>query len=198
MVGAHAVWVRAHPSVCVYVNQKLVPWAGLGNENDRARLRGFGMLDSVALTNSPVRLHAPEKSGKGALEDERANWTASSQLEGDMSRLAQQPGRSIAKQLSGQVPADRLGALIACQPNLHNGALHLGAHLDWPLHEGFGICIATVAIKGGGNVLLLGGEGDEDEDGNQPPCTHCRTTSSFRQFATCTSSSGASPFALLR
>jgi hypothetical protein len=126
------------------------------------------MLDSVALKNSPVRLHAPEKSGKGALEDERANWTASSQLEGDMLRLAQQSGRSIAKQLSGQVPADRLGALIACQPNLHNGALHLGAHLDWPLHEGFGICIATVAIKGGGNVLLLGGEGDEDEDGNQP------------------------------
>ena len=46
--------------------------------------------------------------------------------------------------------------LIAYQINLHNGCRYLPAHLDWPLHEGFGKVICTVAIKGNATVLLIG------------------------------------------
>ena len=38
-----------------------------------------------------------------------------------------------------------LERLVAAQPNLHNGARHLPPHLDFPLHDGFGVVIVTVA-----------------------------------------------------
>ena len=53
--------------------------------------------------------------------------------------------------------------LIAYQTNLHNGAKHLAAHLNAPLHEGFGKVIVTVAIRGSAAILLIG-KGDDDED----------------------------------
>ena len=53
--------------------------------------------------------------------------------------------------------------LITYQTNLHNGAKHLAAHLDAPLHEGFGKVIVTVAIRGSATILLIG-KGDDDND----------------------------------
>lgn len=44
--------------------------------------------------------------------------------------------------------------LIAAQPNLHNGRELLPSHLDHPLKDGFGVVILTVAVHGGGTVLL--------------------------------------------
>ena len=62
--------------------------------------------------------------------------------------------------------------LIAYQTNLHNGARHLAAHLDWPLHEGFGRVIVTVAMRGSATILLIAGdegdEGKEDDEVQQP------------------------------
>jgi len=63
--------------------------------------------------------------------------------------------------------------LIAYQTNLHNGAKHLGAHLDAPLHEGFGKVIVTVAIRGSATILLIGkgddgDDGDDDDESEQP------------------------------
>ena len=54
--------------------------------------------------------------------------------------------------------------LIAYQTNLHNGAKHLAAHLDAPLHEGFGKVIVTVAIRGSATILLIGKGADDDDD----------------------------------
>merc|ERR1711918_71506 len=55
---------------------------------------------------------------------------------------------------------------VIYQTNLHNGGQHLKAHLDWPLHEGFGKVIVTVAIKGGATILIIGY--DYDATGHQP------------------------------
>jgi len=54
--------------------------------------------------------------------------------------------------------------LIAYQTNLHNGAKHLAAHLDAPLHEGFGKVIVTVAIRGSATILLIGKASDDNDD----------------------------------
>ena len=45
--------------------------------------------------------------------------------------------------------------LVAATPNLHNGRAYLRPHLDEPLHDGFGIVIVTVAIRGDATILRL-------------------------------------------
>ena len=50
--------------------------------------------------------------------------------------------------------------LLCVQPNLHNGASILPAHLDFPRHDGFGVIIVTFAAQGSGTIVLID-EGDE-------------------------------------
>jgi hypothetical protein len=58
-----------------------------------------------------------------------------------------------------------LSQLVAVQPNHHNGATYLPAHLDFPRADGFGIVIATVAIRHAtGSKVILIDEGDDDHD----------------------------------
>ena len=57
--------------------------------------------------------------------------------------------------------------MIAYQTNLHNGAKYLSAHMDAPLHEGFGKYICTIAIRGGpATILLIGKSRNNDDDDN--------------------------------
>jgi Uncharacterized conserved protein (DUF2181) len=56
--------------------------------------------------------------------------------------------------------------LIAVQPNLHNGASYLPAHLDFPRLDGFGVVIVTLAIRGKGTVVLI--DDGDDDDGDDP------------------------------
>ena len=56
----------------------------------------------------------------------------------------------------------RTEEIAAVQPNLHNGTTDLPLHLDFPMHEGFGKVIVTVAVRGSGIILLLD-DGDEGE-----------------------------------
>ena len=53
--------------------------------------------------------------------------------------------------------------LVAVQPNLHNGASYLPAHLDFPRNDGFGVIIVTIGIRGSGEIILID-DGDEEED----------------------------------
>jgi hypothetical protein len=56
-------------------------------------------------------------------------------------------------------------SLVAVQPNHHNGARYLPAHLDFPRADGFGVVIATVAIRHtGGSQVVLVDDGDEGQD----------------------------------
>ena len=45
-------------------------------------------------------------------------------------------------------------SLVAAQPNLHNGRDYLRPHLDEPLHDGFGVVIVTLAIRGRAQIVL--------------------------------------------
>jgi hypothetical protein len=64
-----------------------------------------------------------------------------------------------------------LSQLIAVQPNHHNGAMYLPAHLDFPRADGFGIVIATIAIcyaTGLTVILIDDGDDDDDDDDDHP------------------------------
>jgi len=158
----------------------MAPWAGVGG--DTTRLRAFGFLGQAALDRldaSSVRLHAVEKVGGDADEDERANRRAICILDADDDDDDKDDDTvpnavRVAKDLCSAINPARAGLdpstvcadeLIAYQTNLHNGAQHLAAHLDWPLHEGFGRVIVTVAIRGSATILLISGstvgEGDD-------------------------------------
>jgi len=55
--------------------------------------------------------------------------------------------------------------LVAVQPNHHNGALFLPAHLDFPRADGFGVVIATICIrKTNGSRVILIDDGDDGEE----------------------------------
>lgn len=53
--------------------------------------------------------------------------------------------------------------LVAAQPNLHNGASYLPAHLDFPRQDGFGVVIVTFGVRGMGTIVLID-DGDEDDE----------------------------------
>lgn len=53
--------------------------------------------------------------------------------------------------------------LVAAQPNLHNGATYLPAHLDFPRQDGFGVVIVTFGVRGTGTIVLMDDGDDEDE-----------------------------------
>ncbi len=164
----------------------MVPWAG--TDSDSTRFRSFGFMGKGALTRldkkSAVRLHAPEKRGRKAILDERANRKAICFLHktrecfdkvtkglenerNDMRKNVVNPTLVADKLCSvilanqsfctGYVDPNVLCSkeLLAYQTNLHNGAKHLAAHLDAPLHEGFGKIIVTVAIHGNATILLF-------------------------------------------
>jgi len=215
---------------------QMVPWAGV--RGDTTRLRAFGFLGAASLARldnaGAVRLHAPEKQGTEALEDERANRRAICVLNPTREHLSdtdigigigidddigigididddidnnsggnQQRGASTKPTMTPRrtvnptLVADKLCAailggaggneiqrknlhdsgsnhlnsallsskeLIVYQTNLHNGAKHLAAHLDAPLHEGFGKVIVTVAIRGSATILLIGKGNDDEEE----------------------------------
>ena len=173
----------------------MVPWAGTGS--DSTRLRAFGFMGRGALTRldkkSAVRLHSPEKHGRKAILDERANRKAICFLHktresidkttkrykkerGDLNENVVNPAL-VAEKLCSVILANQSVSsgymdpnvlcskeLVAYQTNLHNGAKHLAAHLDAPLHEGFGKIIVTVAIRGSATILLIA----NGEQGEQP------------------------------
>mmetsp|Transcript_18459 Transcript_18459/g.27890 ORF Transcript_18459/g.27890 Transcript_18459/m.27890 type:complete len:350 (-) Transcript_18459:345-1394(-) len=68
----------------------------------------------------------------------------------------------VSKQYKKYVTMDNL---VAIQPNHHNGALFLPAHLDFPRMDGFGVVIATICIrKSNGSRVILIDDGDEGQE----------------------------------
>jgi hypothetical protein len=143
---------------------RMVPWAGLGGDSTRLRAFGFTESSLAKLDQSAIRLHAPEKEGLEAAADLVANRKAICTLDNNLvNNVTEEVCRLVA-------PAGLDTAvfcpeeLIAYQISLHHGAHHLAAHLDAPLHEGFGKMILTVALKSPATILLIGQAASEDED----------------------------------
>jgi hypothetical protein len=156
--------IHNHIQQRVHPNYR-VPWSGL-NDGD-TKVRAFGFMGQEALDRldaARVRLAAPEKDGQDAIDDEVANRKAICILHDkendlDIGNITDQLVDTLNPSVSGLDP-DTVATnnLVAYQINLHNGCRYLPAHLDWPLHEGFGRVIVTVAIRGNATVLLIAGD----------------------------------------
>lgn len=109
--------------------------------------------------------------GKSSREAASSN-TAALVLDGCVYRVALE---AVTRRVHSMVP-DRykpyatMSQLIAVQPNLHNGASYLPAHLDFPLNDGFGVLIVTIGIKGSGTIVLIDDGDDNDEDSAKSFC----------------------------
>ena len=101
-----------------------------------------------------------EYSGAQATADADANRAASVMLDvadlpsdfsGALDRLLEALRASLPAKFAPVLQPDQL---VAAQPNVHGGLRFLPPHLDEPLHDGFGVVIVTVAVAGGGRILL--------------------------------------------
>ena len=107
--------------------------------------------------------HKNETNNKDSDEDnkesEKKNNTADEDQPLDFVSITKEVVEAINPDAAGLDPKFVCyEELIAYQINLHNGVRYLPAHLDFPLHEGFGKAICTVAIKGKATVMLIGNE----------------------------------------
>lgn len=83
---------------------------------------------------------------------DKSIWTALTAVTGKVQSLVPNEYKKYAT----------MDQLIAVQPNLHNGASYLPAHLDFPRNDGFGVLIVTIGIRGSGVIVLI----DDGEDGD--------------------------------
>mmetsp|Transcript_17146 Transcript_17146/g.22260 ORF Transcript_17146/g.22260 Transcript_17146/m.22260 type:complete len:447 (+) Transcript_17146:130-1470(+) len=146
---------------------RLTSWAGV-HEGD-ARARGYAFLPSsfgksfgeAVLKCAGVQFHAASKFGKDAKIDEKANWQSCIHLHDyEIDSDLRQALASITNSVRAAIPRKykslvHLNKLHAIQPNLHNGLDHLPPHLDYPLHDGFGVVIVTVCIEQDATILIV-------------------------------------------
>ncbi|KAL3922285.1 MAG: hypothetical protein SGPRY_004613 [Prymnesium sp.] len=146
-----------HDTICHRLRGSLARWGGIAD--DSGRMRGYGFLPGTSGEShfgieSSVggrSLAMREFKGEQAAADRQANLRASLLLSTEdlppntrAARLlptVSTLGRRYRQLLSRE-------HLIAAQPNLHNGRELLRPHLDEALHDGFGIVIVTVAMRG--------------------------------------------------
>jgi hypothetical protein len=153
----------------------LQSWEGKGKD---VRERGFAFLpptmipvwDRARLEKGGLRFGAAQKEGQDFLNDEEANWKSSFHLfPRDVSSEARTALHALIELVKVRVD-DRykeyvsLENLIALQPNLHNDAKHLPPHLDFPMHDGFGVVIVTIQMAGPQSVIALLKGADSDFD----------------------------------
>jgi hypothetical protein len=153
----------------------LQSWEGKGKD---VRERGFAFLpptmipvwDRARLEKGGLRFGAAQKEGQDFLNDEEANWKSSFHLfPRDVSSEARTALHQLIELVKVRVDDKNkdyvsLENLIALQPNLHNDAKHLPPHLDFPMHDGFGVVIVTIQMAGPQSVIALLKGADSDFD----------------------------------
>lgn len=136
---------------------------------DRKRLEACGLqfwapekVRGRFMTPSTRRsLVSPAQEGLDAKRDCEANWRSSfTLLEQDVDRKARKALAAVVDLVKERVAEKyrkyvSLENLIALQPNLHNDARHLPPHLDFPMHEGFGVVIVTIQMAGPPSIIAL-------------------------------------------
>ena len=141
-----------------------MPWAGGSDDGDR-RWRGYGlppgarrrlgawMGDRFHSFETPLELRAAEAERNWR---SCADFALTEAVEGAVRRCAEKASNALPAHARELAPAN----LVALQPNAHAGNRHLPRHLDWPRHDGFGVVIVTVAVRGAGTVVLESRSGD--------------------------------------
>ena len=84
-----------------------------------------------------------------------ADFALTEAVEGAVRRCAEKTDAAARVCCQLLAPAN----LVALQPNAHAGNRHLPRH-HWPRHDGFGVVIITVAVRGAGTVVLENRSGD--------------------------------------
>jgi len=164
----------------LFVDQRLTPWAGVG-ESD-ARRRGYAFLPAMygsfgknSLTKAGIKFHAAEKRSGEARRDEAANWHSCVRLAAsDISPAQVAALEAVVAVVRAAVAAEyrpciSLSNLQALQPNLHSGLDHLPAHMDSPLHDGFGVVIVTVCVHQSANILMVNAAPTNTSTGSSDP-----------------------------
>ena len=155
---------------------QLTGWAGAADLS--GRLRGYGYFEGKDLSEKHfcTSMSMKEYDGAAAAADRAANRRASILLRADelpagfdgaLGRLCECLRSALLREASeGDAAAAAAGGLhryaeeltasrlVAAQPNLHAGRRYLRPHLDEPLHDGFGVVIVTVGVRGSGRILL--------------------------------------------
>mmetsp|Transcript_24436 Transcript_24436/g.49594 ORF Transcript_24436/g.49594 Transcript_24436/m.49594 type:complete len:270 (-) Transcript_24436:97-906(-) len=145
----------------------LAGWGGTDDLSGRQRCYGY-VGTPLGLKHFAASHAMREYSGDKAEEDRAANRRASSMLgcsqlpegwDAALARLCVAVGAQVGAEYRAVVDPSQL---VAVQPNLHNGQRFLKPHLDEPLHDGFGVVIVTVAVRGTAHILLRGGGAIDD------------------------------------
>ena len=155
-----AVFQSLHRTIREKLHGSLTGWGG--REDTSGRERGYGYLpgSELAARHRAASHSMKEYSGAQATADADANRAASVMLDvadlpsdfsGALDRLLEALRASLPAKFAPVLQPDQL---VAAQPNVHGGLRFLPPHLDEPLHDGFGVVIVTVAVAGGGRILL--------------------------------------------
>ena len=150
-----------HARILERLDERLASWGGVGDKSGRQR--GYGYLPGGSMAEAHFRsgsIKMREYEGEDEAADVAANERASvmldaSELPDDLERALESVASSIASHLPARYASFvRPSLLVAAQPNLHRERHYLRPHLDEPLHDGFGVVIVTVAVKGDASILL--------------------------------------------
>ena len=152
---------QLHAAILAKLEERLAGWGGVGDHS--GRLRGYGYLPGLKQSEAHHResvISMREYAGAQAATDAEANRRASVMLDAsDIPSGFETALANLTRALTDVLPAKYrhvlcADELVSCQPNLHRGRAYLRPHLDEPLHDGFGIVIVTVAIRGSARILL--------------------------------------------
>ena len=138
----------------------MVSWAGVDNDTTKLRAMAFLNQDRLdRLDSIGIQIRDAYKTDESAERDEKANRKACMVLEDDEMKKTEAAAKELLELLKQALPNEEsltLEELIVIQPNLHNGASFLKAHMDFPHNDGFGKAIVTVAVSGAATILLYG------------------------------------------
>ena len=181
----HATFCVLHDAIKARHASKMAGWGGTDDRS--GRLRCYGYVRSPIAERHYTQSHAMrEYDGAKAELDREANRRASTMLERDeLPNGFDAALANLCARVAEQVPAVYRSAvspeqLVAAQPNLHNGQRYLKPHLDEPLHDGFGVVIVTVAVRGAAHVLLQSSVAAASEEGLAPADADAAARHCFR------------------
>ena len=137
----------------------LTGWGGREDTSGRSAATAICRARELAARRRATLASMKEYSGAQAIADADAAASVMldtadlpSDFEGALARLLEALRASLPARFAPVLQPDQL---VAAQPNVHGGLRFY--HLDEPLHDGFGVIIVTVAVAGGGRILLQRG-----------------------------------------
>ena len=131
---------------------------GVDRSSGPPRLRGR-FIDAV--DRDGLQFWAPEKEGLDAKRDCEANWRSSfTLLEQDVDRKARKALAAVVDLVKERV-AEKYRKYVPsrtssrCSRTCTTTRGHLPPHLDFPMHEGFGVVIVTIQMAGPPSIIAL-------------------------------------------